>query len=244
MGSTGKYGVNFINATKLGAIFFIINIPFMTVQNLMSELQKNNGFGALGFWLMGVFYLFQMVGSIVSAAVLEKIGMKPTFILGGIGLSMIVFFQIVPAYRSQILSDPDTEHSSFVKYITKDSVCIFICYLGSILGGLGQSLFWVAEGEYMAMCGTEKTAGFYFGYFWIWYMATNIVGNGIGSEMIKSESGPEFFLIMSLIMFAGNVGFLFLRKPHQDLTRTLDDKFEGLKTLEEQTEALMGDQID
>lgn len=66
----------------------------------------------------------------------------------------------------------------------------------------------------MAMCGTEETAGFFFGYFWVWYMSTNIVGNWLGSEMIQSESGPEFFFIMSLIMFAGNIGFFFLKKPH------------------------------
>jgi MFS family permease len=90
MGSQSKYGANFLNATKLGAIFLILNIPFMTVQNLLSELQKNNGFGALGFWLLAVFYLFQMLGSVISAAVFDKIGMKSTFFLGGIFLSLVV----------------------------------------------------------------------------------------------------------------------------------------------------------
>jgi MFS family permease len=233
MVNQNKYGANFLNATKLGAIFLILNIPFMTVQNLLSELQKANGFGALGFWLLAVFYLFQMLGSVISAAVFEKIGMKSTFIFGGINLSLVVLCQIVPALRSQIKNDPDSDPSGFVKFVTKDQICIMICYLGSIFGGFGQSLVWVAQGEYMSSCGTDETAGFYFGYFWVWYMSTNIIGNWLGSEMIQRESGPAFFFIMFLIMIAGNAGFLFLKKPHQDLTKTLDSKFEGLKSLED-----------
>ena len=94
------------------------------------------------------------------------------------------------------------------------------------------------------MCGTDETAGFFFGYFWAWYMSTNIIGNLLGSEMIKTESGPQFFFIMSLIMFSGNIGFFFLKKPEQEFSKTLDSKFEGLKTLEDQTQALISAPID
>ena len=90
MGGKNKSDTNFVNATKLGAIFLVLYIPFMTVQNLLSEVQKESGNGSLGFWLLAVLYLFQMIGSIISAAILDKISQRTTFLLGGLNLSMFV----------------------------------------------------------------------------------------------------------------------------------------------------------
>lgn len=53
-----EYGINFVNASKLSAIFLVIYFPFMAVQNLLTEIMEVNGFGALGFWLLAVLYLF------------------------------------------------------------------------------------------------------------------------------------------------------------------------------------------
>ena len=59
----------------------------MTVQNLMSDVEDQNGFGSLGYTLLGILYLFQCLGSIVSAAVVKKLGIRQTIILGGFFLS-------------------------------------------------------------------------------------------------------------------------------------------------------------
>lgn len=50
--------LNFSKATYFGILFLIMYIPFMTVQNLISEIQKKNGFGQLGFFLLAILYLF------------------------------------------------------------------------------------------------------------------------------------------------------------------------------------------
>jgi hypothetical protein len=44
--------------TALGAIFLVLYIPFMTVQNLMTSILQASGFGSLGFKVLGVLYLF------------------------------------------------------------------------------------------------------------------------------------------------------------------------------------------
>ena len=46
--------------------FMVVYMPFMTVQNMISQLQEDTGFGNLGFLLVGMMYLAQMVFSIVS----------------------------------------------------------------------------------------------------------------------------------------------------------------------------------
>jgi hypothetical protein len=100
-----------------------------------------------------------------------------------------------------------------IEIITGDKVCIAILYLGSILAGFGQAIIWVAQGEYISNCTTETTKGFYFGYFWAWYMASQIFGNFIGAQIIENTSGPSFFAIMSIIMFIAVLGFCKLQLP-------------------------------
>ena len=51
-----KY-LNFWNSVFLGIIFMICYAPFMTVQNMMTDIEKTNGFNTLGYQLLAVFYL-------------------------------------------------------------------------------------------------------------------------------------------------------------------------------------------
>jgi MFS family permease len=56
----------------------------------------------------------------------------------------------------------------------------------------------------MSNCATPNTQGFYFGYFWIWYMNSQAVGNAIGGAIIESVTGWEFFALMGfgMVLFA------------------------------------------
>jgi hypothetical protein len=65
----------------------------------------------------------------------------------------------------------------------------------------------------MSECSTPHTKGFYFGYFWALFMASEIIGNWMGSYLIVEESGPSFFLIMGGIMVVAVLSFMTMRKP-------------------------------
>jgi len=41
-----------------------------------------------------------------------------------------------------------------------------------MMNGFGAGIMWVALGEYFANCATNKTKGFYFGFFWSMYQGT------------------------------------------------------------------------
>ena len=214
MSEKSKDHINFWKATYFGLLFLVLYVPFMTVQNLLSEIQKASGFGNLGFVLLAVLYLFQMIGSIFSAAIASKLGIKWTLIMGGLNLAMVVFSQTIPAWRVQENQSQDPEpQSDFVHFLFKDGVIITILVLGSVLAGFGQAIIWVAQGEYMTYCATPNTKGFYFGYFWAIYMSSQVVGNWIGSILILKTSGPIFFLIMGGIMIFALFGFLIIKKP-------------------------------
>jgi len=85
--------------------------------------------------------------------------------------------------------------------------------LGSVGSGLGQALLWIAQGEYIGMCATERTQGFYFGFFWGTFNISQAVGNLIGGELLTKVSGAQFFLIMGLAMVAASLFFACLRDP-------------------------------
>lgn len=38
--------------------------------------------------------------------------------------------------------------------------------------GFGMGVLWVAQGEYVSLCATEETKGFYFAHFWAFYMSS------------------------------------------------------------------------
>jgi len=46
------------------------------------------------------------------------------------------------------------------------------------------TLLWVAEGKYISECATETTKGFYFSYFWMFYMLSQVFGNLIAALIL------------------------------------------------------------
>ena len=72
---------------------------------------------------------------------------------------------------------------------------------------------WVAQGEYMTMCTTSATKGFYFGYFWVWYMMAQVLGNLLGALIINRTTGPIFFIIMATMMLVTTFVFFCLKNP-------------------------------
>lgn len=101
----GEKYLNLCNVVYLGFLFLVGYIPFMTVQNLITSIEEANNFGSLGFELLAVLYLFQMIGAVLGVSISSKIGLKVTFGLGFIGLSMICFSQVLPAWRAQQIND-------------------------------------------------------------------------------------------------------------------------------------------
>ena len=70
---------------------------------LVSVIEKASGFDSLGFYLLAVLYFSQMLGSVIAPSICNKLGLKWTFITGFACLSLMVFCQILPAYRLSVL---------------------------------------------------------------------------------------------------------------------------------------------
>ena len=141
-----KY-LNFWKASYVCTSFFVLFIAFNSTQNLSSEVQRLNNLGNFGYTLLAILYLFIGVGSLVSSAILKKIGINKCLVIGATGHFCFVFAQILPAWRYDYPDDNSfLQNQGFVKTVLTISV---------ILNGLGAAVLWVAQGEYFSKCATE-----------------------------------------------------------------------------------------
>ena len=58
-----------------------------------------DGFGELGFYSLAVLYTFVVLGSLLSAAILNIIGIKPCLLIGGVAISLWAISSIFPAIK-------------------------------------------------------------------------------------------------------------------------------------------------
>lgn len=84
-------GPNFGKATFMSAAFFLLYIPANIGQDMTSEVQMYNGYGNFGFILIALLYLFQMIGSLFSPAIIEKQGVGFTIVFGSALMSTQLF---------------------------------------------------------------------------------------------------------------------------------------------------------
>ena len=120
-------------------------------------------------------------------------------------MSTFAFSLIVIGWRTTLSPDLAAAYKAFEMgtgpspssmgsfFYSKDT-CVVILIIGNFLTGVGQGILWVAQGEYVGLCATEETKGFYYALYWGCYMMSNIFGNGIGAVMLSLSTGPIFFI--------------------------------------------------
>ena len=83
--------------------------------------------------------------------------------------------------------------------------------IGSMVSGLGQALLWIAQGEYIGLCATKSTQGFYFGYFWGMFSINQVIGNWAGGKLLSEVPGTRTRVFRAL----DDVGAEELRGPRR-----------------------------
>ena len=113
---------------------------------------EQDGFGKLGFYSLGVQAVFQGIGSLLSTALVRKIGsLKKSMVLGAMMNSLWVLQSIIPAMR-----DRDQKRGIDVNafwYYSEGFYMATNLFISAISGFFG-SLLWVAEGKYISDCAT------------------------------------------------------------------------------------------
>lgn len=169
---------NFTRLLQLSLTFFVLFCAFFTCQNMASLVLEQDGLKNLGFYILAVLYFSIAVSSVFSTALLKKLGTYKCLIFGGFGHFCFVFAQIFPAVK---YDHPDND-----SVVTSDGFITTLLIICALINGTGAALIWVSNGNYISECATPKTKGFFYGFFWIVYMMSQVVGSLIGAAILDS----------------------------------------------------------
>lgn len=198
---------NFSRLVQLSLTFFVLFCAFFTCQNMASLVLQEDGLQDFGFYTLATLYFSIAISSLMSTALLKKLGIYKCLILGGFGHFCFVFAQIFPAIRY----DNGEESTGF---FTSDGFIKTLLIICALINGFGAAIIWVANGSYIAECATPKTKGFFFGFFWFVYQSSQSAGSVIGALILRSGRNQTFFyLSLGILAALASLSFWFIRKP-------------------------------
>ena len=161
---------NLSQVTQLSLGILLLYMAFNSCSNLQSSLLENDGFGPLGFYTLACLYFFMGIGSLMSTAIMNKIGTKGCLMAGGIGNVIWMLSNLLVAIRQE---NGDMGIPFWLM--------VAIIFLGTIANGFTVGFMWAAANQYVADCAPHHYEGFFFSYFWSFYMASQIFGNIIAA---------------------------------------------------------------
>ena len=116
---------------------------------------RDSGFGSFGYYLLAIIYLCVALCSFIGPAILKRIGTKKCLILGSLGHFTFILSTILPAWRNEYRQDGidyQRNENQFEKFILNEYVTIGLLIAAAIINGVGATILWVAQGEYINRC--------------------------------------------------------------------------------------------
>jgi len=138
---------------------------------MVDDIEQANGFANLGDILLAVMNVAQVLSGVAGAAMSARFGMSKTINIGVFFFVAFIFSLALSSWRA-IQSVDEAGTSWFHQMLMNKPFIVAILVATSFGGGIGMSFTAQIQGEYITLCSTEKTKGFYFGYVWCWYMAS------------------------------------------------------------------------
>ena len=200
-----KKEANLDRVTILSLGFLFLFIAFNSAANISGQALKNNGFEGLGFYTMATLYLVFAFCSFFSSFLVNKLGAKASLFLGGFCYSFWILCFLPPAFY------PD--HKDSPSFIFNRTFIEVLSLFSAAVNGFGAGVLWVAQGKYVGECANDTNKGFFFGYFWAFFMASQVLGNLIAALILGPLSQSTYYIVMTIAAFSGTSIFLFLRKP-------------------------------
>jgi hypothetical protein len=98
---------------------------------------------------------------------------------------------------------------------SNEGLVTFAVYIGSILNGVGGSIFWVAQGKYLSQCVLicEEKSGLYTSIFWTITLGSQIFAYLFNSIILGMFEASTLFIICTLMSFIGIAIYGILPDP-------------------------------
>ena len=146
--------INFDRLLVLCFGFLVLFIAYDSAQNLSGHVLEENGFGNMGFYSLSALYLVFGVSCLFALSIVKAVGTKFCLVIGSLCYTAFTGCFIMPALSNQ---NPD--------FSVGRSTIKWTVILGGAVCGFGASILWVAAGQYISQCASDKTKGTFFGVF-------------------------------------------------------------------------------
>lgn len=88
---------------------------------------------------------------------------------------------LLPAFYKDAIDSGKTPSG-----ILDKNVITVVILVTAFINGVGAGLLWVSQGKYMSDCACTENQGFFTGYFWAFFMGSQLVGNIIAGFVLRS----------------------------------------------------------
>jgi len=94
-----KY-VNIVPVSVIAFGFLCLFMAFNASNNLVAKAMSDDGFDTLGFYSSALIYLMFGISSLFATAVINKIGVKASLVIGSLSYVLNIMSYILPALNA------------------------------------------------------------------------------------------------------------------------------------------------
>lgn len=130
-----KKHLNFDRVNIISFAFLALFSAFNSAANLSAKAMEDDGFDNLGLLSMAMLYFVFSFCSFFAAAIVNKLGMKPSLVLAALCYFFWIFCFILPAFYK--------DYPERIFLLTKGFI-YFIVLFSAAINGIGSGILWTA----------------------------------------------------------------------------------------------------
>jgi hypothetical protein len=195
---------------NLGCVMFLcIGVHMLLIaanvsQNMAAQILRDQGFGELGFYAVGLMNGTLGFACLFIAPVTKKLGDKCSLSLGTTTFLIYIGCQLLAVTQK---TDEFGEKSDMYTL-----VYILILFT-AFLNGVGQAIFWMTAAAYIKKCSSNLNKGAYNGFLLTFDLGSHITGNLMAGLVIPASSTTLLYAIFSGICFLMIFFWMFTPEP-------------------------------
>ena len=167
----------------LGVTFMIMFTAFNSLQNMVSKIYAQYGYGNLGEISVLVLYFVFGITTFFTPYVIRQFGFKKVMFISSMGYAVYEGVGLVIALWEDM--------PKVLGWV--------IVLFGACLCGASASMIWVAQGAYVSQVAGESRKTELFGLFWSLMMSSQIAGNLITTFVLGLVSNVVYFLVLTTL---------------------------------------------
>lgn len=134
--------------------------------------------------MLAALYLTFAFSAFFASAIVNKVGkLKLTLFFGAMCYSFWIVCFILPSFFQEYKNEHGGRMDG-APGILSFGLIKFLLIFTAVINGFGAGILWVSQGKFLTMCACKENIGFFNGYFWVFFMSSQVIGNIIAGTVL------------------------------------------------------------